>query len=484
MNGLEKLVGGHKVIMVLDNLFGDSGKGKVVNLLGAYWSDVNARGTGGNNAGHTTVVNGVERVFHLIPSGIDQDSKGKVNILGNGMVIDTDVLCSELDDLDRAGISYNHLMISEDAFVTLPFHISWDKDKTASQKGGGVGTTGRGIGPAYADKVSSRAGIQVRDLLDEDTIAERLDKLAKYYDPKNIQKDATIAYLRRNAERIRPFIRNTMAEMQRFRREGKNILIEGAQGLVLSCEFGIYPYQTGSDCSLNGTATGVGLSARAVDLCLGLITFPIMQRVGGGPMPTELGGRRAEDYCAANNADGSPTHSMKAELEEHKVPFDIVDGKIRYDVHHPNIVRLMNSGDAMTQGVGLRLASRNYGATTARPRRMGWLDLEMVKYAIGINGPDLVVTKPNTVRGAEEYKLGIGYDGGTFSRGTKFLRGVKPLYSSYIMGRDGDVDIRDMKEVDDLPEGLREGLGDVEELTGGRIRMISSGADRDQNIFV
>ena len=169
-NQLETLTDGKHVILVVDNFWGDGGKGKLVDYLATYWSDVNVRGTGGNNAGHTTVVNGLERIFHLIPAGIVHDRDGKTSILGNGMVLDLRVLCQELDELDSAGMPYNNLMISEDAFVTLPLHVAWDKGTTASQKAGGVGSTGRGIGPAYADKIGSRAGVQVRDLFDNDIL--------------------------------------------------------------------------------------------------------------------------------------------------------------------------------------------------------------------------------------------------------------------------------------------------------------------------
>lgn len=218
---IEKLTDRKRVISVLDNLWGDGGKGKVVDALATYWSDVNARGTGGNNAGHTTVVNGVERIFHLIPAGIVHDRDGKISVLGNGMVIDLGVLCGELDELDAGGMTYNNLMISEDAFVTLPFHVSWDKGTTASQKAGGVGSTGRGIGPAYADKIGSRAGIQVRDLFDSDTLDKRFRKLAEYHRPRDVQRDAAMAYFERYADRIKPFVRDTISEMHGFFKKRK-----------------------------------------------------------------------------------------------------------------------------------------------------------------------------------------------------------------------------------------------------------------------
>ena len=486
---IARLVGKSRVVAVLDYIWGDGGKGKVSDAIATYWgddgSDVNARGSGGNNAGHTTIINGLERIFHLIPAGIVHDKRGKFSVMGNGMVIDMDVLCQELDELDRGGLTYNNLMISEDAFVTLPFHITLDKGTTASQKSRGVGSTGRGIGPAYADKIGSRAGIQVRDLFDKDVVARRLKKLEEYHFPKDIQRDATIAYIEKFSDRIKPFVRDTVTEMHNFYKQGKRILLEGAQGTLLSSECGTYPHQTASDCSLNGTATGVGFSAKVVDLPLGIVTFPIMHRVGGGAFPSELGEQASEDYCAATDPDGKPTHAIKTELREHGIPFEEIDGKIRYDFHHPEILKLMNSRDPMTQGIGLRFASKNYGATTGRPRRMGWLDLKAIEYSISVNDPigcNLVLTKPNCIRGAEEFKLGVGYEGGgSFSRGETYLRNAKPVYQTF---EGSDVDITGMTDVNDLPSGLREGMGVLEKVTGGKIRMISAGADRSQNIVL
>ncbi len=481
-NQLETLTDGKHVILVVDNFWGDGGKGKLVDYLATYWSDVNVRGTGGNNAGHTTVVNGLERIFHLIPAGIVHDRDGKTSILGNGMVLDLRVLCQELDELDSAGMPYNNLMISEDAFVTLPLHVAWDKGTTASQKAGGVGSTGRGIGPAYADKIGSRAGVQVRDLFDNDILAKRFKKLAEYHSNRDIQEDAAMAYFAKYRDRIKPFVRDTIAEVDRFYKQGLNILGEGAQGFLLSSEFGTYPHRTASDCSKNGTATGMGIDAGHVDLCLGIVTFPIMHRVGGGPFPTELGGELSEKYCAASNEDGSPAHAVKDELSEYGIPFEEVEGKIKYDTHHPNIIKLMNSEDDMIRGIGLRLSSKNYGATTGRPRRMGYTDLMALGRAVMLNGPDLVLTKPNTIRGADNFRLCVGYEGRDhFSIGETYLRSAKPIYQTF---KGSDVDITGMTSADDLPAGMREGMDVLESTTGGRIRMISVGAERNQNIII
>ena len=478
---LEKLTQGKQVIIGIDNVWGDGGKGTIIDFLADIWADIIVRGTGGNNAGHTTVVDGEKRVFHLVPAGIAQDKYGKVNVLGNGMVIDLSVLCKELDELDAGGMTYNHLMISEDAHVTLPYHIALDGKTTGSQKKGGVGSTKRGIGPAYGDKICSRAGIQVRDLFDPDILTRRFEKLREFHSNIDIQEEVARAYFEKYAERIKPFVRNTIAEVHRFYKEGKMILGEGAQGLLLSSEFGTYPYVTASDCSKNGTATGMGLDAGLVDLCLGIVTFPIMHRVGAGPFPTEILGRASELYCAENNENGSPSHSVIEELQRYDIPFKMVDGDVKYDTHHPNIVGLLNSTNPQELDMGLRLASQNYGATTGRPRRMGWTDLPIVKYGVMINGPELVLTKPNCIRGAESYKMGVGYEcGEEFSRGETQLRSVKPIYQSF---KGFDEDITGMTSINELPSGLREGIDVLEKVSGGKVRLISNGPDRNQNII-
>jgi len=477
---LEKLVEGKQVIAVICNQWGDTGKGKFSDYFAANWAEVCARGTGGNNAGHTVVIGDKKRIFHLIPSGITYDNVGRINVLGNGMVIDLRVLCEELDDLDLGKMSYNHLMISEDAHVILPFHIEKDKGTTATQKSGGVGSTGRGIGPAYADKVSSRAGIMIRDIFNEDVLAKRLKKLSEYHGA-SFNRDETIAYLRNYGNRVKPFVRNTMAEMQEFIREGKKVLLEGAQGLLLSCEFGTYPYLTGSDCSLNGTATGVGLCAKQVDLCLGVVKFPMMTRVGGGPFPTELGGKISEEYCGAVDENGKTKYSLRTELEENGIPFEIKEnGKIKYNSNHPKIVELMNSSDDFKKGIGIRLSGDEYGATTGRPRRTGWTDLMALKYAIGINGPDLILTKPDVMRGAETFNLGVNYANlQAFTRDSYALSRALPIYAKFTGFSE---DISKAQKISDLPQGLRESIEFTEKFTGGKVRVISVGADRDQTI--
>jgi adenylosuccinate synthase len=525
-----------QTIAVVCNQWGDTGKGKITDLLAAYWADVIVRGTGGNNAGHTIVINGKKRIFHLVPSGIIHEDK--INILGNGMVIDLEVLCGELDELDKEKIKYDNLMISEDAHVILPYQVARDRRKNASQKKGGIGSTGRGIGPSYADKIA-RKGVMIRDLYNPDTLEGKIKERLKHYEilrkgewfqeiledkfevthdditqrlgsldiileddeieelvksgreelldfykeiaTRKIDiKEETqriMAELKPHADRIKPFVRDTISEIHKFMRQGKKILFEGAQGLLLSIEFGTYPYVTSSDCSVNGTATGVGLPAKAIDFAFGIVKSPYMTRVGAGPFPTELGGPESEKYCAAGLE-----HDIVFELTKYGIPFKEVNGDAKYDHHHPKIIELINSKDPFTQGVGIRLAGEEYGATTKRPRRTGWTDLVALKYAVGINGPDIVLTKVDVLQGANEFKLATGYDNSSyFTRDLDKLRACNPTYATYPGFSE---DLSQIKDPNKLPLGLKQSIEDIKHFTGGRVWIISTGAERDHTLFM
>ena len=474
--GLDDLLKGIQTLAIICNQWGDTGKGKFSDYFASQWADVTARGTGGNNAGHTVVVNGKEKIFHLIPAGISNDSNGQFTVLGNGMVIDLQVLSHEFDELDAEALTYNNLLISKDASVIMPYHINRDKAKDQSQKSGGVGSTGRGIGPCYTDK-TARRGIIIEDLFDKGKLSRKIDKVKEVYFEQKINPDEVINSLLPFAERIKPFVRDTVSEMHQFMREGKKILLEGAQGLLLSIEHGTYPYVTSSDCSLNGTASGVGLSARMIDLPLGIVKFPFMTRVGAGPFPTELGGRNSEVYCAEEG------HTKADELKQYGIPHQIAKGKIIYDQKNTKILEMVNSEDEFIQGIGIRLAAGEYGATTGRPRRTGWTDGVVAKYAVGINGPLLVLTKPDSLSGAKEFKLAYGYkiDGqvvDTFSRSEEFLRNVIPQHRNY----EGYGDIRGVRNYDKLPSSLRQAIKDFESFAGGKVVVVSVGADREETV--
>ena len=255
--------------------------------------------------------------------------------------------------------------------------------------------------------------------------------------------------------------------------------MEGAQGLLLSIEFGTYPYVTSSDCSINGTASGVGISAAMVDRTFGIVKFPFMTRVGGGPFPTEFGGEESEKYCA-----NEPPHSIITELEEFKIPYAKNGKSIKYDHDHPNIFDLINSEDGFKQGIGVRLKGEEYGATTGRPRRTGWTDLVALKYALGINGPDIILTKADVLSGAEQFKLCEGYNiegkhTGVFSRDYDVLRKAKPTFKTY----KGYGDLSGIEHSKDLPESLAQAVSDLESL-GANVRAISTGPDRYQNVLM
>lgn len=481
MNLLEEKLKTAKIISIVCNQFGDTGKGKFSDYLAATWADITARGTGGNNAGHTVVVNGIERIFHLLPAGIAQDSAGKVTMMGNGMVIDPKALVSELDELDAFGGSYDNLIISEDAHVTMPYHIQLDKAKNQSQKGGGIGSTGRGIGPTYTDK-TARRGITIGNLLDRDVLARKIDGAKEIYSDQEIDKESLIETLTPYIEKIRPLVRNTVSEMHKFARQGKKILIEGAQGLILSNEHGIHPYVTSSDCSQNGTANGVGLPAKAVDLPIGIVKFPFMSRVGGGPLPAEFGGSKSEERCSQ---EIEKIHELKEFGIPHKISITPrSEEKISYDHHHKNIINLMNSSDPFIQGIGVRLAAGEYGATTGRPRRTAWTDAVAAKYAVGINGPLMILTKADCLAGMNEFNIGFSYEING-SRTEEFSRDIKTARSSnsVLKRYQGYGDIDEIKQYSHLPKSLKSAISDFEEFTQGYVIAVSVGADREETIF-
>ena len=500
---LDDLIKNKKVIAVICNQFGDTGKGKFSDYFANCWADVSARGTGGNNAGHTVVVNGKERIFHLLPAGIVNDANGQINILGNGMVLDLNVLNQELDALKIESLTYEHLMISEDAQVIMPYHITRDQARNQSQKSGGIGSTGRGIGPCYTDKIA-RNGISMKDLYNKTRLFEKIEKALEFYPEQNLDIEQIVTSLQPLAERVQPFVKDTVTKMHNFVNQGKRVLIEGAQGLLLSIEHGTTPYVTSSDCSLNGTANGVGLSAKTVDLPLGIIKFPFMTRVGAGPFPTELGGRNSETYCAsglehdifyeASKHLGMPLDlekirdlQSKNKSEELKIQREKV---VKYlKEHKADISNLCQNKEEnlddreLLKGVGLRLAALEYGATTARPRRIGWTDAVAAKYAVRINSPLFVLTKTDCIEGIDHFKICHGYENGTtsndFKRSEIYLRGVKPKYQGYT----GYKEVSSVTEYEKLPGSLKTAISDFEEFTGGRAVAISVGAEREQTII-
>lgn len=508
---LESLVNDAKVVAVVCNQFGDTGKGKVVHAL-AEWADVIARGNGGNNAGHTIVIDGREYIFHLLPTGIVYDKERKKSIIGNGTVIDIEVLSQELRTWEQSGGSYNHLNVSLDAHVIMPYHIIYDKSKDQSQQRGGIGSTGRGIGPCYTDK-SARRGIKIRDLLDRDRLTRKIEKNLQFYqgqpgmgtvpEMQDLSMEKILASLEPHLPLMRSLAADTIHEMQAFLSQGKKILLEGANGLLLSVEYGTYPYVTSCDTSVTGLVAGVGLPARAVDITFGLVKFPFMTRVGGGPFPTELGGKMSEEYCAAgiehdifyeliqyvgldpnllpDVREAQRTNNARALAQyEHEVSDYMASPSRRQ-----RILNLCNSNDPFLQGVGIRLAAGEYGATTKRPRRTGWTDALAAQYAVGINGPLMILTKADVVAGIERFQIGFEYkqrrDGSIseFNRHAAELYDVEPVFSSY----SGYDDIRGAKQYQELPPTLREAIKDFENFTEGKVVALSTGPRKEEIIL-
>jgi adenylosuccinate synthase len=474
---LDKLLQGVQVIAIICNQWGDTGKGKFSDYFASQWADVIARGTGGNNAGHTVVKEGKTKVFQSLPAGIAYDHLGKINILGNGMVLDLDMLSGELHDLEKDGISFQNLMISKDAHVIMPYHIARDKVQNQSQENGGIGSTGKGIGPCYTDKIARR-GIQVSDLFDTDILASKIRLATTFYPEQRLDVDEMMCQMAPLAAEIKPLVRDTVAEIQEFVSQGKKVLLEGAQGLLLSIEHGTYPYVTSSDPSLNGTASGVGLSARAIDLPLGIFKFPFMTRVGGGPFPTELGSTLSEEHC------GDAAVTKAVELKKYRIPHVRKNGHIHYDAQHPRIRQLMNSADPFEQGVGIRLAAAEYGAVTGRPRRIGWTDAVAAKYAIKLNSTSkILLTKTDAIAGADSFQICYGYRQGSMARSTfdkdpALLRAVLPAYKQY----HGYQDITAVRDDGQLPPSLRQAIGDFERFTESSAVMVSVGPEADQTI--
>lgn len=412
-----------RTLAIVCTQWGDTGKGKFVDYF-AEWADIIARGTGGANAGHTIVLNGQQYIFHLVPSGILYDNQGKVNIIGSGTVIDPGVILQELAILQSSGLPFNHLRISRNAKLVLPQHIVMDRVRECTADGK-IGTTGRGIGPAYTDHYD-RLALTVNDLLNPDSFVAKLrrnlrDKVqflrtidpetireimqhehlcsGTFYDAHDIfNEGAIVAYYRAYGDTLRPMICDTDA-LLRAAVGKQNILLEGAQGHLLSIDYGTYPFVTSSDCSIQGLAKGVGLSEKQVDLTLGILKAFFMTRVGEGPFPTECGGMASATWCG--------TKGVNRTLELEKF------GSIS-----------VNDPDPFRQGIGIRMAGHEYGATTGRPRRTGWLDLPLLRYAVQTGIQGLILTKLDSLDGCEVIKLCTAYEyqGPDYQLGERTLR--------------------------------------------------------------
>jgi adenylosuccinate synthase len=419
------------VRVVVGAQWGDEGKGKIVDLLSDA-ADYVVRYQGGPNAGHTVVVDGQTTVLHLVPSGILHPTV--IGILGNGVVINLEQLFSELEGLKGRGIDWEgRVRVSERAHLILPGHRAMEEHEERGP--GAVGTTLRGIGPAYRDKMA-RIGITVGEFLNRDRFHAALARQRTWRERTvpavpsvSVDPDAVEAILGPLRPRLEPMVGDTGLELYRAAREGKRILLEGAQGTLLDVDHGTYPFVTSSHATAGGAATGSGLAPRFFDEVMG-VTKAYTTRVGLGPFPTELTG---------------------------------------------------------AEGDSLRDQGAEFGATTGRPRRCGWLDGLALRHAARVNGLDsLAVTKLDVLSGLETLRIATAYQVKSgllteFPACVEHLETATPVYEEH-PGWDGE--LSRARTRDDLPETARKYLHRIEEIADVPIRIISVGQGRDQTITV
>ena len=421
------------VVVIVGAQWGDEGKGKVVDYLAAS-CDVVARYSGGHNAGHTVIFNSHRFILQLVPCGILRP--GKRAVIGNGVVVDPAALVGEMDTLAKAGIdSAGRLFLSNRAHVIFPYHRQMEVAAETARGASKIGTTSRGIGPSYEDKMSRR-GLRVCDLMDGACFRAKLERLAAEKDAvcraafgQSLQIEGLVAQYEQYAERLRPFVADTGALLRGAVREGKSVLLEGAQGTMLDIDHGTYPFVTSSNSTAGGASTGSGLPPRSITGVAG-ITKAYTTRVGGGPFPTEM-----------------------PDLEAN----------------------------------ALRQRGQEFGAVTGRPRRCGWLDLVMLRYAVEINGIDsLVVTKLDVYDAQPEIQVCTGYRyKGTPLRemppDVETLEKVTPEYKSLPGWLAPTSSLRDFAA---LPPAARDYLKFISDTLGVEIGMVSTGPEREATFLL
>ena len=419
-------------VVVIGTQWGDEGKGKVVDWLTDHAQGV-VRFQGGHNAGHTLVIAGKKTVLHLVPSGVLR--AGVICYIGNGVVLSPAALMKEIDELESAGIDVcSRLRISNACTLILPYHAAVDIAREAARGAEKIGTTGRGIGPAYEDKAARRA-IRVQDLLFPERFSAKLREVLDFHNFMLTRhlgapavdfeetRDTALAY----AERMKPLVADVPKELFQANRDGKNLLFEGAQGALLDVDHGTYPYVTSSNCVAGAAASGAGVGPQTLHYVLG-ITKAYATRVGSGPFPTEQ------------------------------------DNPV---------------------GEALRTRGSEFGATTGRPRRCGWFDAAALRRAIMINGVSgLCITKLDILDGMPEIKVcnGYKYDGGIIDllpSGAEDAARCEPVYETFEGWSDSTFGV---KKREKLPQNARKYLDKLEALCGVPIDMISTGPDRDETI--
>lgn len=418
---------------VIGAQWGDEGKGKVVDYLAAR-AHVTVRYSGGNNAGHTVINEMGEFKFHLIPSGIFWPQASCV--IGNGVVVDPEVVLTEIQNVEEKGVDTSKLHISDRAHVIMPYHVLLDQLEEQSRGQDALGTTRRGVGPAYMDKVA-RVGIRVGDLLESRSLRARLEKvvsakntlITKVYGGEPLDVGQIVEQCHTYGERLAPFITSTETLLREALSQKKRVLLEGAQGTLLDLDHGTYPYVTSSSPSIGGACSGLGISPMSIQAIAGVFKA-YSTRVGSGPMPTEL------------------------------------DNDI---------------------GEAIRERAWEYGTTTGRPRRCGWFDAVASRYSNMVNGfTSAVLTRLDVLDGFSPVKVCVGYrvDGQVidhFPASISMLERCEPVYEEY---PGWDQPTASVKSLKDLPEGAVRYVKRLEELVGCSIDLISTGPRREETIQI
>lgn len=419
-----------KVDVVLGAFYGDEGKGKIIDYLSTK-ADVSIRCTGGNNAGHTIEVNGEKFAFHLIPSGIL--NKNTSAVIGNGVVIDPKVLIEEIDNLKGHNYSVKNLKISDKAHIIMPYHIAMDKLLEEIRGASKIGTTARGIGPAYCDKFE-RSGIRFQDFVDPERFKNVLfenvknkNKIFEIYGKEQFDASALYKEYSEYAKLLKPYMIDTVVYLHNAIKDNKKLLCEGAQATLLDIDFGSYPFVTSSNPSMGGICAGSGVSPKDIGEIYGVIKA-YSSRVGEGPFLTEQ-----------NNEIGDT----------------------------------------------IRELGHEYGATTKRPRRCGWLDLVAIKYSVMINGiTGIAINHMDTIGKFDKIQLCVAYNHKgkittDFSTNPTYLNNCTPVYEEF----DGNFgDISNCKSRNELPVNAKKYLNRIEEVLGVHIRFIGTGAGREDLI--
>ncbi len=421
-------------LVIVGTQWGDEGKGKIVDLLSEN-ADIVVRFQGGNNAGHTMVVDGEQIISHLVPSGILQ---GKICCIGNGLVVDPLVLLQEIDYLSSKGVdcSPDKLMISERAQVIMPYHKAIDAGREQLKGEDKIGTTGRGIGPAYEDK-ATRRGIRFVDLIDDKDFQEKLTKilpeknhyLKSFLGQETMALDSILEEYRSCAARLAPYVANVSVALNRAIRSKQQVLFEGAQGTHLDIDHGTYPFVTSSNTVSGNACCGAGVGPRDINAVVGIVKA-YTTRVGAGPFSSEL--------------------------------FD-------------------QTGDFIQE------KGAEFGATTGRKRRCGWLDTVLLNNSVRLNGlTGLAITKLDVLGGLEELKICTAYQYGMetiedFPASLKMLAQCVPIYETWSGWQE---DISSVRDYDALPENAKQYLKRIEALTSTPIQIVSVGPGREQTIIL